>query len=112
MDLATTVLSKKSWLRRKLLRADHHRVFLHRCHTDDMTPKGLRLSRQVHPTQGTVSGVTAARIENILHGAEKGILQALIDHYDDQVESTTHQLQPIEENLRQRPGTDGERIGS
>ena len=66
-----------------------------------MTPKGLRLSRQIHPIPGTESGETRAKIDSIIHGAERGILRALIDHYDSLVESPTHQLQVIEENLKQ-----------
>ena len=42
---------RKTRLRRKLLRADHHRVFLSKCHKAKVTPKDLRLSRQVHPIQ-------------------------------------------------------------
>ena len=36
-------------------------------------------------------------IEHILHNAERGILQTLILHYDNLVESSTHQLQTIED---------------
>ena len=104
------VLSKKARLRRKLLRADHHRVFLHGCRKDDVTPRGLRLSRQVHPIQGQGSDDTASRIENILHNAEKGILEALIEHYDKMVDSTTRQLQNIEEDLSSRPDSDKDAI--
>ena len=101
----STVLIRKYRPRRKLLRADHHRVFLHKCHTNDVTPKGLRLSRQVHPIQGTGSSNTSAKIENILLSVEKGILEALIEHYDGSVESTTDQLQDIQEELSRRPTT-------
>ena len=87
----STVLSRKSKLRKKLIRADHHRAFLHRWHADNVTPKGLQLNRQVHPIQGCND--TASKIEDILHKAEEGMLDLLVEHYDSLVDTCTQQLQ-------------------
>ena len=46
----STVLNKRTKLRKKLLRADYYKSFLHKCRSDDIMLKGLRLSQQVHPT--------------------------------------------------------------
>ena len=42
-------LDKKRWLRKRLLCAEHHPLFLQKCNTEGLTPKGLNLNKQIHP---------------------------------------------------------------
>ena len=63
----TTVLTRKMKLRRKLLRADYHRAFLHKCRTANVTPKGLRLSL-LAPKQHRTAYIKSAQNSLVISG--------------------------------------------
>ena len=66
----------------------------------------------MHPIQGTGSEDMASKIQNILRNAERGVLDVLVDYYDNLVDSTTEQLQRIVADLNDRSSTDKEEIDS
>ena len=107
-----TILTRKQKLRRKLLRADHHRAFLNKCRVAKVTPKGLKLNHQVHPIQSSGSAAASEKIGNILRKAEGEIVQTLIEHYDNLLDTTNTDLRNIEDSLRNRPTSDKEAIDS
>ena len=96
------LLARKTALRRVLLRAEHHRVFLEKCHNEDIIPKGLRLNRDIHFMRGTKNCQTTSKIEDILAKSEKEIRDTLVAHYNDLTSSVTSSLQVLERKLEKK----------
>ena len=108
-DVANT-LSEKAKLRKRLLRAEHHHMFLDRCRKARMVPTGLKLNRNVHPIKGDGTSDISVRIEAIIKQAETDIVDALMVHYRKVTESTSARLTEIEGNLSNRSLDEREEI--
>ena len=94
------------------MKAEHHRVFLHKCRVAKVTPKGLRLNRKVNPIKGVGTNETVAKIERIIKRAEEDILVTLINHNENLAETINHQLEDVEKDIQARPNSEREDIES
>ena len=65
----TEVLRRKTKLRKRLLRVEHHSKFLNACGQDGLVPKGLKINTQVHPARGVEPSKTAQKIDFIVKKA-------------------------------------------
>ena len=105
-EVLSIILTKKQKLRSKLLRVEHHRLFLRKSHVAKVIPKGLRLNRRVNPISGIGTRETVAKIEDILRKAEEDILSTLISHNENLVDDTRRQLEEIERQIQSRPNNE------
>ena len=74
-------MKQKLWS--KLLRVEHHRLFLQKCRVAKVISVGLRLNRRVNPISGFGTRETVAKIEEILRKVEDDILSTLISHNEN-----------------------------
>ena len=99
-----TLLERKAHLRQVLLRAEHHRVFLDKCKTGNIIPKGLRLNREIHFMRGNETCQTARTIEDMLSRTETSLMDLLLQHYDDLISSLTSTVQITERKIQTKDG--------
>ena len=75
-----TALKKKTNLRIKLLKTNHHLSFLEDCRTNDKTPKGLSIPNGIRLADTRNSSDTMNKINDIYRKAERDVCEVLIGH--------------------------------
>ena len=76
-------LSRKSYLREKLIRTDHHLSYFQTHQRQGITPKGVALERKYNLLQfDSLNKVSVDKIEDILSKAERKIHSIMIQHYE------------------------------
>lgn len=99
-DRLMKCLSRKRYLREKLIRSEHHREYLDDHHRHGIVPKGLQLERKFNPL--TVDGyktATASQIEDILSQAERKIHRIMLDHHKKLTKVINRKLEAVEEKI-------------
>ena len=95
-----TLLEHKAHLRQVLLRAEHHHVFLDKCKTGNIIPKGLRLNREIHFMRGNETCQTACKIEDLLSLTETNLRALFLKHDDDLIASLNSAVQVTERKIQ------------
>ena len=99
-DRLSRCLSRKSYLREKLIRTEHHVECLDDHHRQGTVPKGLQLERKFNPV--TVDGyntATKSQIEDILSKAERKIHKIMLDHHRKLSKVIDRKLEAVEEKI-------------
>ena len=96
----THKLSRRKYLREKLLRIEHHRSYLTLCETKNKIPKGLQIPRNVNPVEHDKSSDTKDQIDAILNRAEQDVLHVLLSHYNHLIPQITNELERLEVSIR------------
>ena len=95
------IMSRKAYLRNKLLRAEHHLSYFQICENTDRVPLGIRLERKFNPIELDTPSSTGTQIEHILQKMKREIQNILVQHYKNILPDLQDELHRLEERLRE-----------
>ena len=88
---------KKSALR--IVRAEHHRLFLSNCSQTGIIPKGLTITKKINIMDGPDQSDCLELIQEKLLAASQSMISTLADYYEDLVDSEQQRLQLFNSKL-------------
>ena len=88
-------------VRSRVLKAVHHKDFLHKCLEAGRVPKGLRIHYQeIHLMDSPTSTKTRAKLTKTYKHTQWSIVEALIEHYVNVEKESEEDLLKVEETIK------------